>query len=60
MFDAFTRLRAFLASILLPARAWTGAAWGVNVEAEQVGVNACDGFVGDGGGQRIHFWGGKG
>lgn len=33
MSNVFTRLRAFLASILLPARAWTGAAWGVGLTA---------------------------
>ncbi len=33
MFDVFTRLRDFLISLRLPARAWTAAAWGVGVTA---------------------------
>ncbi len=33
MFNVFTRLRDFLISLRLPARAWTGAAWGVGLTA---------------------------
>ncbi len=46
MFDALLRLRAFFASLRLPNRAWTGAAWGVGLTAAFLwGVLAWAGFA---------------
>ncbi len=43
---AFTRCRALLTSLRLPARAWTGAAWGVGLSAALLwGALACQGFA---------------
>lgn len=57
MSNVFTRLRAFLASILLPARAWTGAAWGVGLTAALLwGALAWAGLAPAGGLTVALFW----
>ncbi|MFZ5807958.1 MAG: alpha/beta hydrolase family protein [Chloroflexota bacterium] len=57
MFECFSRLRTFFASLRLPPRAWTGAAWGVGLLAACLwGALAWAGLAPAGGLSPALFW----